>query len=57
MRNAKPGKKMNFAKLAEKAIKEAVAKVVKDHKKSGRPMHIWEDGKIVTLSMTKRTKH
>jgi hypothetical protein len=45
-----PGKRIDFAKLAEKAIKEAVSQVVKEHEKSGRPLHVWEDGKVVALS-------
>lgn len=54
--NRKTRKKLDFAKLAEKAIKAAVAQVVKSHELSGRPMHIWEDGKIVALYVGKQKK-
>ncbi len=56
MKTEKPEKKLDFAKLAEKAIKAAVAQVVKSHELSGRPMHIWEDGKIVALYVGKQKK-
>ncbi len=29
------------------ALKEAIKKVVKRHKESGRPLAIWENGKVV----------
>ena len=31
---------------AEQALKEAVQEVVDAHKKSGRPLSVWEDGKV-----------
>ncbi|MHB8654337.1 MAG: hypothetical protein ACYDA9_10700 [Terriglobia bacterium] len=35
---------------AEMAIKEAVEEVIEDHIRSGRPIHIWRDGKVVEVS-------
>ena len=35
---------------AEMALKAAVEKVVEDHIRSGRPIHIWRDGKVVEVS-------
>lgn len=36
-----------IAVLADKALKNAVAKVIEDHRRSGLPIVIWRDGKIV----------
>ncbi|HLY61362.1 MAG TPA: hypothetical protein VKV95_11485 [Terriglobia bacterium] len=35
---------------AEMAMKDAVEKVIDDHIRSGRPIHIWRDGKVVEVS-------
>ncbi len=35
---------------AEMALKEAVEEVMEDHIRSGRPIHIWRDGKVVEVS-------
>ena len=32
---------------AEKALKEAVLKVIKDHKQTGDPVIVWRGGKVV----------
>lgn len=32
---------------AEKAMKEAVAEVVKDHRRRGEPLAVWRNGKVV----------
>jgi len=48
--------KSRFADLnkkAAKAMREAVAKVVEEHKKSGLPLYIWENGKVVKVSAKK----
>lgn len=34
---------------AEKALKSAVRGVLEDHKRSGRPVVIWRDGKVVKV--------
>jgi hypothetical protein len=35
---------------AEMAMKEAVDEVMEDHIRSGRPIHIWRDGRVVEVS-------
>lgn len=35
---------------AQMAMKDAVEKVIEDHIRSGRPIHIWQDGKVVEIS-------
>ena len=35
---------------AEMAMKDAVEKVIEDHIRSGRPIHIWRDGRVVEVS-------
>ena len=35
---------------AEKAMREAVEKVVAEHKKSGVPLAVWKNGKVVNIS-------
>ena len=32
------------------ALKEAVAEVVANHKKTGRPLSVWRNGKVVYLN-------
>ena len=46
-------KKISDAKLqagAEKALKEAVRGVIEDHKRTGRPVIIWRNGKVAKVS-------
>ncbi|MBU0534508.1 MAG: hypothetical protein KJ887_06935 [Candidatus Omnitrophica bacterium] len=43
-------KRMSIQDKAEAAMKEAVRDVVKRHKKTGRPLAIWQDGKVVHVS-------
>ena len=43
---------VSVAKLhsgATKALKEAVRGVIEDHKRTGRPMAIWRNGKVVKV--------
>lgn len=35
--------------LAEKALKEAVAQAIAEHKLRGHPIIIWRDGKVVSV--------
>jgi hypothetical protein len=35
---------------AEIAMKEAVREVIEQHKKSGRPLAVWKNGKVVRIS-------
>lgn len=39
-------KRMTILDKAEAAMKKAVKKVVAQHKKDGRPLSVWEDGKV-----------
>ncbi|MFA5975552.1 MAG: hypothetical protein WC859_05225 [Elusimicrobiota bacterium] len=38
-----------LAQKAEKALKTAVAKVLKEHKRNGVPIAVWRNGKVVTI--------
>ena len=38
---------------AEKALKEAVKRAIKDHQRTGDPMYIWENGKVTKVSPEK----
>lgn len=42
---------------AEMAFKEAVEEVMEDHIRSGRPIHIWRDGKVVEVSADELRAH
>ena len=42
-------KRMTLQDKAEAAMKEAVRQVVERHKKSGRPLAVWENGKTVLI--------
>lgn len=42
-----PDKAMAF--LAEEALKKAVARTIADHKRTGDPIVIWRDGKVVKI--------
>jgi hypothetical protein len=46
-------KKMTLQDKAEAAMKSAVQEVVENHKKSGRPMSIWKNGKVLRVSAAK----
>lgn len=46
-------KKILLHEKAEQAMKAAVKKVVSDHKKSGRPLAIWKNGKAVNVAADK----
>ena len=42
-----PDKAMAF--LAEEALKKAVARTIADHKRTGDPIVIWRNGKVVKV--------
>jgi len=44
---------MSLHDKAFAALKEAVRQVVKQHKKTGRPLSVWMNGKVVHLSPDK----
>jgi hypothetical protein len=35
--------------MAEKALKEAVAEAIAEHKLRGHPIVVWRDGKVVSI--------
>ena len=41
-------------KKAEKALKEAVRRVVKEHRRTGEPLVIWQNGKVKLVPPTQR---
>ena len=43
----------SFTRNALLALKAAVRDVIKQHKKSGRPIYIWEDGKVKKVLASK----
>ena len=43
-------KRMTLQDKAEAALKKAVRGVVERHKKSGRPLAVWKNGKTVLIS-------
>ena len=44
-------KETTIQKKAEMAMKSAVKKVVERHRKSGRPLAIWENGKVKKIKV------
>jgi len=44
--------KTSLTQKAMQALSDAVAKVVEDHQRRGRPLAIWRDGKAVWISVT-----
>jgi hypothetical protein len=46
-------KRMTMEDMAMAAMKKAVRQVVLRHKKTGRPLAIWKDGKTVLISPDK----
>ena len=46
-------KKATLQDKAELAMKSAVRQVIHDHKKSGRPLTVWKNGKTVKISANK----
>jgi hypothetical protein len=43
-------KRMSLQDKAEAALKDAVREVVAQHKKTGRPLAVWKNGKTVRIS-------
>ncbi len=43
-------KRMSLQDKAEAAMKEAIRKVVEDHKKTGRRLAVWKNGKVALIS-------
>ena len=43
-------KRLTLQDKAEIALKRAVRQVVEQHKKTGRPLAVWKNGKVVRIS-------
>jgi hypothetical protein len=43
-------RRMSLQDKAEAALKKAVQRVVERHKKTGRPLAVWQNGKTVRIS-------
>jgi hypothetical protein len=43
-------KRMSLQDKIEAAMKKAIRQVVEQHKKTGRPLAIWQNGKVVRIS-------
>ncbi|MBF0532164.1 MAG: hypothetical protein HQL23_03600 [Candidatus Omnitrophica bacterium] len=46
-------KKLSILDKAELAMKKAIRKVVAEHKKSGKPLMVWENGRVKKLIFNK----
>jgi len=46
-------RRMTLQDKAEAALKKAVKEVIKNHKKSGRPLAVWKNGKTVWMPVSK----
>ncbi len=44
-------KRLTLHQKAELAMKKAVKKVIEQHKKDGRPIVVWEDGKVKKITV------
>jgi len=47
----KAPKRMTILDKAEAAMKKAVKKVVAEHKRSGRPLAVWENGRVKKVTV------
>lgn len=45
----KDNKNMSLGDMADEALRKAVARVVEEHRKSGEPLAVWRDGKVVRV--------
>jgi hypothetical protein len=43
---------LSLTQKAMQALNDAVAKVVEEHRRRGRPLAVWRDGKAVWISQT-----
>jgi hypothetical protein len=41
---------LSLSQKAEKALKEAIRNLVKDHKRTGYPLLVWQNGKVAKIS-------
>ena len=48
-------KRLSLQDKAELALKNAIRKLVAEHRKNGLPLYVWENGKVVN-GMAKKKK-
>ncbi|OGT52811.1 MAG: hypothetical protein A3F17_05315 [Gammaproteobacteria bacterium RIFCSPHIGHO2_12_FULL_41_15] len=46
-------KKSSFAQKVDLGVRRGVARALAEHKKAGRSIHVWQDGKIVEIPAKK----
>jgi hypothetical protein len=49
MKSKKKRAGVPLEKLAEEALKEAVAEAIAEHKRAGHPIAVWRNGKVVIV--------
>ena len=49
MKRKKKGAEVPLEKLAEEALKVAVAEAIAEHKRNGHPIAVWRDGKVIIV--------
>lgn len=50
MKRNKTKKKLNLGEQAEMAMREAVAEIILEHRKTGRPLIIWKNNRVAKVS-------
>ncbi len=45
----KNSSKLSLTQKATRALEEAVAQVIEDHRRRGKPLAVWRDGKAVWI--------
>jgi hypothetical protein len=53
----KDHKNMSLGDMADEALRKAVAGVVEKHRKSGEPLAVWRDGKVVRVPVDQLQRH
>lgn len=48
-RASRAAKGPSFIAKAEKALRIAVAKTIEDHRRSGHPIVVWKNGRVVRI--------
>ena len=56
MKELKPASEMSIDDKVAIALKKAAAGVVRDHLRTGEPLVLWQDGKMVKLPPNELTK-
>jgi hypothetical protein len=42
-------KQLSLGEMALSALKDAVARVIEEHRRDGQPLAVWKDGKVVLI--------